>query len=79
MENKQKTVSQRRETNIHEHVICEVVVSATGRHTLCGGERCSGGVWGGEIAGRQHTYVMGSSGWGVCWWSGGAPRVRPER
>lgn len=41
MEKKQKTVYQRRETNIHGRVICEVVVSATGRHTLCQGERCS--------------------------------------
>lgn len=39
----------------------------------------SGVVWGGEIVGRQHTDVMGSSGWGVCRWRGGACRAQMLR
>lgn len=39
----------------------------------------SGVVWGGEIAGRQHTDVMGSRGWGVCRCRGGACRAQMLR
>lgn len=39
----------------------------------------SGVVWGGEIVGRQHTDVMGSSGWGVCRWREWACRAQMLR